>query len=164
MSEQITVIVQRPVRITNVTPRTTATRVQRTLEDTTLVREQVGTTEQDTIAVTQRTAQTTTVGLPGIQGPPGFTGPLSSTDQLPEGQANLYFTSLRADQRVQAVLQAAVASGSADGAQLVYAPVIGALGAQNTDKGSTAVTQHTNASDPHPQYLDASETIDGGNF
>lgn len=74
MAEQITVVVDQPRTITNVTRQNVATSVQRTAQTTSLTRQQVGTVAVEKIAVADRTAQTTTVGLPGLQGPPGATG------------------------------------------------------------------------------------------
>lgn len=77
-----------------------------------------------------------------------------TTDDLAEGSTNLYFT----DERAQDALGAAIALGTGDGATLDYSDVANSLGVTNTDKGSTAVTAHEAAPDPHPQYLTAAVT------
>lgn len=71
MSEQITIVVDQPRTITNVTRQNVTTRVMTTAEVTTLARQQLNTIEQQKITVTDRATQTTTVGIPGLQGPPG---------------------------------------------------------------------------------------------
>lgn len=77
------------------------------------------------------------VGIPGPAGPAGPAGPpgdiAGTTDQLPEGVVNLYYT----DPRAEAVANSA---------------------------STAAVSLHIAAPDPHPQYIDDDDIIDGGNF
>lgn len=72
----------------------------------------------------------------------------ASTDDLPEGAANLYFT----DERAQDAIGAAIAAGTGDGVTLDYNDALNSIGVTNTDKGSAAVAAHETALDPHPQY------------
>lgn len=71
-----------------------------------------------------------------------------TTDDVPEGVINLYFT----DERAQDAVGAAITAGSGDGVTLTYDDVGNKIDAVNTDKGSVAVAAHVAAPDPHPQY------------
>lgn len=86
MSELITVIVDQPRTITNVTRQNVTARVTSTAEVNTLVRQQLNTIEQQKVTVPDLAMQTTTVGLPGIQGPAGQAGSVVTVDQ-PAGSA-----------------------------------------------------------------------------
>lgn len=72
----------------------------------------------------------------------------ATTDNLPEGITNLYFT----DERAQDATGLAIAAGTGDGASLSYNDIGNAINITNTDKGSTAVAAHVAEPDPHPQY------------
>lgn len=72
-----------------------------------------------------------------------------TSDRIPEGAANLYFT----DERAQDAIGAAIAAGTGDGASLSYDDAGNAIGVVNTDKGTAAVSNHVALADPHPQYL-----------
>lgn len=71
-----------------------------------------------------------------------------TTDDVPEGVINLYFT----DERAQDAVGAAITAGSGDGVILTYDDVGNKIDAVNTDKGSVAVAAHEAEADPHPQY------------
>jgi hypothetical protein len=71
-----------------------------------------------------------------------------TTDDVPEGVINLYFT----DERAQDAVGAAITAGSGDGVTLTYDDVGNKIDAVNTDKGSVAVAAHEAEADPHPQY------------
>lgn len=62
----------------------------------------------------------------------------ATTDDLPEGVVNLYFT----DERAQDAIGAAIAAGTGDGATLNYNDAANSLGVTNTDKGTVAVNEH----------------------
>lgn len=76
-----------------------------------------------------------------------------TTDDVPEGIVNLYFT----DERAQDAAGAAIAAGTGDGVTLSYDDAGNAIDATNTDKGSVAVADHVAQSDPHPQYVENAE-------
>lgn len=57
----------------------------------------------------------------------------------------------------QDAVGAAVTAGTSDGAALTYDDANNRINISNTDKGSTAVSAHEAAADPHPQYLTQAE-------
>ena len=71
-----------------------------------------------------------------------------TTDDVPEGSSNLYFT----DERAQDAIGTALSAGTGDGVSLEYDDAGNAINPTNTDKGSTAVADHEAALDPHAQY------------
>ena len=104
------------------------------------------------------------VGLLGPRGPQGLKGDPGdingSTDQLAEGTENLYFTVARAAAAapVQSI-NGEIGDVLIDAADVGADPVGTAISA-----ASAAVGMHLSDPDPHPQYLNASDSIDGGNF
>ena len=103
-------------------------------------------------------------GVPGPSGPPGPPGPPGeiegTTDELQEGVANLYFTPARAAaaapvQSVNTQTGAVVLDADDVGADPAGAAIAAA---------SAAMSLHLLAPDPHPQYVDEDDVIDGGNF
>jgi hypothetical protein len=100
-------------------------------------------------------------GPQGPPGPPGPSGDLSgTTDDLAEGDDNLYFTTARAAaaapvQSVNSIVGDVVLDADAIGADPAGAAIAAA---------SAAVSLHLATPDPHPQYIDNTDAIDGGNF
>lgn len=97
-------------------------------------------------------------GPQGLKGDPGDIN--GSTDQLVEGALNLYFTASRAAaaapvQTVNGEMGDVLLDASDVGADPVGASIAAA---------SASMSTHLSHPDPHPQYLAASEAIDGGNF
>ena len=81
-------------------------------------------------------------------------GPIpATTDDVPEGAANLYHST----ERAQDAVGAAITAGAGDGVTLTYDDAGNKIDATNTDKGSVAVTAHVALADPHPQYLTPAE-------
>lgn len=76
-----------------------------------------------------------------------------STDAVPEGANNLYFTT----ERAQDAVGAGFSAGTSDGASVSYDDAGDRFNVANTDKGSVARAAHEAAADPHPQYTTASE-------
>jgi hypothetical protein len=113
--------------------------------------------KESTLAVTSETVNLLEVAL---QGPPGPAGPNSiddfTTDDLDEGNQNLYYTDERVDDRVAALLQAGT------NITLTYDDVNDTL---TVDAAGGGVTDHGAllglADDDHPQYAQhaAAETI-----
>lgn len=95
----------------------------------------------DVVSVEKVDGRTDLVEIPrgpvGPQGPTGPQGPsgaiTGTTDNLPEGTTNLYYTDARAE---------AVANSAA----------------------IASMSVHLANPDPHPQYVDGDDIIDGGNF
>lgn len=84
------------------------------------------------------------------------------SDDVSEGDTNLYFTDERAQDAVGAAIATGVANGDSDGAELGYDDTDGSIYVTNLDKGSDAVSAHESALDPHPQYLTADEIPPSG--
>lgn len=87
-------------------------------------------------------------GIQGIQGEPGATGP-----EGPPGEDATPYT----DEMAQDAAGAMVSGNTEDGVSVAYDDGANKLNFTNTDKGSSAVTAHEAASDPHPQYLTQAE-------
>lgn len=109
----------------------------------------------------QRIVETGKQGPRGPAGPPGPAGQIEgTTDELDEGDANLYFTPERA--------AAAAPVQSVNG--LAGDVVLGPEDVQADPEGtaiaaaSAAVSSHQADPDPHTQYRKKADVLDGGNF
>lgn len=71
-----------------------------------------------------------------------------TTDNVPEGTSNLYFTG----ERAQDAIGDAITVGTGDGVTLSYDDATNSISAVNTDKGSDAVAAHVLETNPHQQY------------
>lgn len=74
MAEQITIIVDQPRTVTNLTRQNVTTVTKQTVSATQLVRQSVTTPDEGAVEVTERVAQTTTIAVAGLQGPKGDRG------------------------------------------------------------------------------------------
>ncbi len=84
---------------------------------------------------------------------------IASTVQaaLNELQTEVDGISASATEVAQDATAAAFAAGTQDGVTVTYNDVANSLSIANVDKGSTAVTAHEAALDPHPQYETSAE-------